>query len=94
MPTLTPYAELLKLTPEQREAKTFESKVARMQKSGELQLAELEEKLAKEEDRHTSLCSAVELNYPAILDCQDAIALLERRKTQFANTLAQRFPKS
>lgn len=92
MPTLTPYAELLKLTKEQREERTFETRIKRMRKAGELQLSELEEKLAKEEDELVRLCSSTELSFSAILDCQDRLALLERRRTQFSQTLAQLFP--
>lgn len=94
MLTITPYAELLKLTPEQRTAKTYETKVSRMKASGDFQLAELREQLAKAEDELVRLCSCEELNFKSILDQRDTIALLSRRLEQFANTLTQLFPAS
>ena len=87
MPTITPYAEPLKLTQEQRAAKTYETKVSRMKASGDFQLAELRKELAKAGDKLVSLCSQSELNFKAILDQRDTIALLSRRLEQFTDTL-------
>ena len=75
---LTPYAELLKIN--------------KQKQRGLLKIAELEEKINTLEDTVVSLCSQTELNFEAIVDKQDELALALRRKEQFSTVINQLFP--
>lgn len=89
---LTPYAELLNLTPDEREKKNSTAKLNKQKQRGLLKIAELEEKISTLEETVISLCSQTELNFEAIVDKQDELALAIRRKEQFSNVINQLFP--
>ena len=89
---LTPYAELFKLTPDERERKNSSTKINKQKQRGLLKIAELEEKISSLEETVTNLCSQVELNFEAIVDKQDELALALRRKEQFNTIITQLFP--
>lgn len=91
---LTPYAELIALTPAERENKNITTRVARQKQRGLLRLAELEEKLASLEDNITTACQNPELYFDQIADKLDELALLTRRKEQLTNIINQLFPSS
>jgi hypothetical protein len=90
---LTPYAELLKLTPDEREKKNSTAKLNKQKQRGLLKIAELEEKISTLEETVISLCSQTELNFEAIVDKQDELALALRRKEQFSSVINQLFPQ-
>lgn len=91
---LTPYADLIKLSPEEREKKNSTTKINKQKQKGVLKVAELDEKISSLEDRVTTLCSQTDLNYEAIVDAQDELALAIRRKEQFQTVIDQLFPTS
>lgn len=90
---LTPYAELLNLTPDEREKKNSTAKLNKQKQRGLLKIAELEEKISTLEETVISLCSQTELNFEAIVDKQDELALAFRRKEQFSSVINQLFPQ-
>ena len=89
---LTPYADLIKLSPEEREKKNANAKINKQKQRGLLKVAELEEKITSLEETVISLCSQSDLNFEAIVDKQDELALALRRKEQFSNVINQLFP--
>ena len=89
---LTPYAELLALTAEQRDQKAASTKIAHQKQRGLLRLSELEVKLASLEESITAHCQSSELNFDDIADKLDEHALLLRRKEQLTSILNQLFP--
>lgn len=89
---LTPYADLIKLSPEEREKKNSTAKINKQKQRGLLKVAELEEKITSLEETVISLCSQADLNFESIVDKQDELALALRRKEQFSNIINQLFP--
>lgn len=89
---LTPYADLIKLSPEAREQKNSTAKINKQKQRGLLKVAELEEKITSLEETVISLCSQYDLNFEDIVDKQDELALALRRKEQFSNVINQLFP--
>lgn len=89
---LTPYAELVQLTPAEREKKNATAKINKQKQKGLLKVAELDEKITSLEDEVTSLCSKTELDFDAIVDKQDELALAQRRKEKFSEVINQLFP--
>ena len=89
---LTPYAELVQLTPAEREKKNANAKINKQKQKGLLKVAELDEKITSLEDEVTSLCSRTELDFDAIVDKQDELALAQRRKEKFSEVINQLFP--
>lgn len=89
---LTPYSELIKLTPEQRDQKNSAAKINKQKQKGLLKVAELEERITTLEDEVVTLCSTTELDYDAIVNKQDELALANRRKEQFSKVIEQLFP--
>jgi uncharacterized small protein (DUF1192 family) len=91
---LTPYKELINLSPEDRDKKNAATKINKQKKKGELKIAELDERISALEDKVTSLCSVNELDYDKIVDAQDELALAQRRKEQFQTVVNQLFPEA
>jgi len=91
---LTPYAELIALSQEDRDRKNTTTKVARQKQRGMLRLAELDEKISSLEDSIQSYCSALELQFDTIADKIDELALLTRRKEQLTTIINQLFPST
>jgi len=89
---LTPYAELIALTSEERDRKNITTKVARQKQRGLLRLAELDEKLASLEDSINQSCQSPEINFESIADKLDELALTTRRKEQLKTIIDQLFP--
>jgi hypothetical protein len=90
---LTPYSELINLSKEDREKKNASTRINKQKKKGELKIAELDEKISALEDKVISLCSVNELDFDAIVDAQDQLALAIRRKEQFDKVVKQLFPE-
>lgn len=89
---LTPYSELVQLTPAEREKKNVNAKINKQKQKGLLKIAELDEKITSLEDEVTSLCSKTELDFDTIVDKQDELALAIRRKEKFSEVINQLFP--
>src|SRR5688572_5700655 len=89
---LTPYAELIKLKPEERAQKNAQAKINKQKKKGELKVAELEELISSLEEEVTALCSKDDLDYDKIVDKQDELTLAIRRKEQFEKVINGLFP--
>lgn len=90
---LTPYKELIGLSKDEVNQRNAPAKIKTQQRKAELKIAELEEKIVSLEESVVNLCSQKELNFDAIVDKQDELALAERRKNQFETALTQLFPK-
>ena len=89
---LTPYSELIQLSPTEREKKNATAKINKQKQKGLLKIAELDERISSLEDEVTGLCSKTELAFDAIVDKQDELALAIRRKEKFSEIINQLFP--
>jgi uncharacterized small protein (DUF1192 family) len=89
---LTPYAELIQLSPEERAKKTVLARINKEKQRGLLKVAEFEERITSLEDTITTLCSNDSLNFELIADKQDELALAIRRRDQLVEIVNQLFP--
>lgn len=89
---LTPYSELMKLSPDERNKKNAEVRMNKQKQKGILAVAQLDENIAILEDAVTSLCSKDDLDFDAIVDKMDELALAQRRRKEFEGVINQLFP--
>lgn len=61
-------------------------------KQAELKVAEMDEKIASQEAKIQEYCTRQDLNFEAILDSLDELALMERRKGQLVKIIDSMFP--
>ena len=55
-------------------------------------MAKLDDELIRLESDIQDQCAKEDINFPTLLDKLDKVALLERRKAQYASVLSQLFP--
>lgn len=90
---LTPYREALKMGKEKIAAALVPIRAKRARKKAELEMCKLEEKIATGEANLHEMCAEEDLNFEAIIEKQDDLALLMRRKEQYEVILEQMFPE-
>lgn len=90
---LPSYSEVLKMGKEALEESLVPIRTNRAKKQAELEMCDLEEKIATQESKVAELCRSKDLNFKRIIDAQDELALLLRRKEQYQEILSQMFPK-
>ncbi len=91
---LTPYGEALRLGEKALKAILVPVKVNRAKKQAELEMCNLDEKIATLEVAIHEQCSSEDLRFASIIEMQDDLALLVRRKEQYQVILDEMFPKS
>jgi len=91
---LKPYKDILKMAKEKVDEALAPARATRARKQAELKIAELEEKMASQEATIHELCSEKELDFDLIIEAQDEYALMERRRDQLVQIIAQMFPES
>ena len=64
----------------------------RAKKQAELEMAKLDEQIATNEAKIHELCCEKEINFANLIEMQDKLALLERKKKQYGKILAEMFP--
>ena len=89
---LTPYAAALRMGKEALKKAMVPVKVRSAQKQAELEMCKLDEQIATIEVAITEQCGSDDLNFARIIEMQDDLALLERRKVQYQVILDQMFP--
>lgn len=89
---LTPYKKLLAMTKEAIDASLAAVRARSAQKKGELEMAQLEERIATMESEINQVCSNKDINFAHIIEKLDDLALAERRKEQLSKILAELFP--
>lgn len=70
------------------------SKVKKYRKKAELEMCELEEKIATKEASLQRMCSSEDVNFSEIIETQDSLDLLNRRKEQYQKILDEMFPEN
>jgi hypothetical protein len=89
---LVSYREALKLGKEKLKEALVPIRVNRAQKQAELEMCKLDEKVAVKEAALHEECCKEEVNFPNIIEMQDDLALLERRRAQYQKILDEMFP--
>ena len=90
---LTPYKNILKYSKEkiQEVCAPIRAKQAKMQ--AELEMAKLDEKIVTLEQEITEICTEHPIDFDKLIDKQDEVGLLERRKKQFSKIVEELFPE-
>ena len=90
---LPAYKDALKMGKEKLGEMLVPVKATRAKKQAELEMCKLDEELAtKQADLHEECCKE-DVSFPKIIEMQDAIALLERKKKQYQKILDEMFPE-
>jgi hypothetical protein len=90
--SLRPYAESLKLTKEEKEKALLPNRVKQAKTQAQLELLKLDEEIATAEAGREELVQKFPINWGAILDASDRLALALRRKEQLAKLISELFP--
>ena len=89
---LKPFAELIAMSKEKLAEAMAPIRARQVRSQAELEMAKLDADLLKLETEVQEDCAKESINFPALLDKLDKVALLERRKGQYAEVLSQLFP--
>ena len=90
---LISYKEALKMGEKNIKKMLVPVKAAKAKKQAELEMCKLEEEIAvKESDLH-EMCCKEDLNFNRIIETQDSLGLLARRKKQYQQILDEMFPE-
>ncbi|MCY1240235.1 hypothetical protein D9M72_530720 [compost metagenome] len=89
---LKPFKELIAMSKEKLDEAMAPIRARQVKSQAELELAKLDAEILTHEGQVQEMCTQKEINFPNLLDKLDKIALLERRKNQYANVLKQLFP--
>jgi hypothetical protein len=90
--TLKPFAEIIALSKEKLAESLAPIRARKVKSQAELEMAKLDDELVRLEADIQEQCAKEDLNFPALLDKLDKVALLERRKAQYEIVLSQLFP--
>lgn len=90
---LPPYKAALKMGKKALNELLIPAKAAKAKKQAELEMCKLDESISSKEVELQDACTSDELNFETIIDIQDRIALLKRRKEQYQKILDEMFPE-
>jgi hypothetical protein len=89
---LIPYKQLIAMSKEKLDAALAPIRAKRFKAQAALEQSKLETELLEKQGKVQELLIAKEPSLVKVLDLLDEIALLERRKEQYDEVLAQLFP--
>lgn len=89
---LTPYKKLLTMAKEAVDKTLAPLRAKAAQKKAELEMAKLDERIASLENQVNEQCSKQDINFDAVIDKLDELALAERRRSQFEKIVRELFP--
>ena len=90
---LVPYQQALKMGKEKLKEVLIPVRVKKARKQAELEMCKLEEDVAVKEAALNEECCKEEINFSRIIDMQDELGLLERRRNQYQKILDEMFPE-
>lgn len=90
---LIPYKKALSMGKEKLAKALVPVRVLRAKKQAELEMLKIEEEIATLEAGIVEVCTAEQPNFAKIIDKQDELGLLERRKGQYQKILDEMFPE-
>jgi hypothetical protein len=89
---LPSYKDVLRMTKEVIDDTLAPVRATRAKKQAELEMAKLDEQIATKEAKIKETCCEKEINFGKLIDMQDELALLERKKIQYQQILDEMFP--
>jgi phosphate uptake regulator len=90
---LKPYREILEMGKDLANKTIAPIRAAKAKKQAELEVAKLDEQIATLEADIFEICSKTEIDFSAIIEMQDKLALTERKKKQFVKIIEEMFPE-
>ena len=88
---LPAYKDVLKMAKEKIDDALAPVRAMRAKKQAELEMAKLDEQIATAEANIHEICCEKEINFSKLIDKQDALSLLERKKKQYQKILDEMF---
>lgn len=89
---LPSYKEILKMSKEAIDDALAPIRAKKAQSQANLEMVKLEEQIATIQSEITEACCEKEINFSRIIEKQDRLALLERKKKQYQKILDELFP--
>jgi len=89
---LLPYKKILKFSKEKIEESLAPIRARQAKKQAELEMAKLDEKIATLESKITEKASEHPIDFHQLIDMQDELALVERKRTMFEKNVQELFP--
>lgn len=89
---LKPFADSIAMSKEKLAESLAPVRARKVRSQAELEMAKLDDEIIRLEATVQEQCAKEDINFPDLLDKLDKVALLERRKAQYADVLAQLFP--
>lgn len=89
---LKPFAEIIAMSKEKLAESLAPVRARKVRSQAELEMAKLDDEIIRLEATVQEQCAKEDINFPDLLDKLDKVALLERRKAQYADVLSQLFP--
>lgn len=90
---LKPFKELIGLSGEKLAAAMAPIRAKQVKSKAALEMAKLEADILNKETEVQEAFTSKDVDFPALLDKLDSIALLERRQKQYDKVLKQLFPE-
>ena len=89
---LKPFKDLFAMSKEKLDEAMAPIRARQVKSQADLEMAKLDADILTQEGEVQEMCTKKEINFPALLDKLDKIALLERRRKQYGEVLKQLFP--
>lgn len=89
---LKPFKEVIALSKEKLAEALAPIRARKVKSQAELEKAKLDDELIRLEAEIQEQCAKEEINFAALLDKLDKVALLERRRKQYDRVLSELFP--
>lgn len=89
---LKPFKEIIAMSKEKLNEALAPIRARKVKTQAEMKKSEIDEKIITLETEIQEMCSATEIDFDALFEKLDKIALLERRKRQYDRVLGELFP--
>ena len=89
---LKPYQEVVRMAKDVVDAALVPVKIMKAKRRLQFLIADVEERIANQENQIEAMCLEKEIDFNVLAILQDELALMERRKRQFAKIMEEMFP--
>ena len=89
---LKPFAQLIKMSKEKLDEAMAPIRAHKVRTQAQLEMAKIDESLVTLETEIQEMCAQKDINFNALIKKLDDVAILERRKKQYAKIVSELFP--
>ena len=89
---LKPFAQLIKMSKEKLDEAMAPIRAHKVKTQAQLEMAKIDESLVTLETEIQEMCAQKDINFNALIKKLDDVAILERRKKQYAKIVNELFP--